>query len=227
MICLCRSTSCHSAFQMTASQANTAGRIRECAMYWRYRAVATMPGSIARNKPERLQDRSFPDHRDIPALSQQDGSPVASGSGARLMHGLRARCKQRRESVRLHRNRRHRIAFRNFAAMQMAGAHLDCYIHTREGFLHLAAVTRVYSIAGLVYEPKVRPSGQADGRRPRLTAALIEQIRHNLGFDRPVFEQYLIFLRNFAGRRLWAARSSSVSRSSASLPIWPFPSPQP
>ena len=32
---------------------------------------------------------------------------------------------------------------------------------------------------------------------PRATPELIEQIRHNLGFDRPVFEQYLIFLRNF------------------------------
>ena len=33
----------------------------------------------------------------------------------------------------------------------------------------------------------------------RASPALIEQIRHNLGLDRPVFEQYLIFLRNFAG----------------------------
>ncbi len=32
---------------------------------------------------------------------------------------------------------------------------------------------------------------------PRATPELIEQIRHNLGLDRPVFEQYLIFLRNF------------------------------
>jgi len=32
----------------------------------------------------------------------------------------------------------------------------------------------------------------------RATPELIEQIRHNLGLDRPVFEQYLIFLRNFA-----------------------------
>lgn len=31
----------------------------------------------------------------------------------------------------------------------------------------------------------------------RATPELIEQIRHNLGLDRPVFEQYLIFLRNF------------------------------
>ncbi len=32
----------------------------------------------------------------------------------------------------------------------------------------------------------------------RATPELIEQIRHNLGLDRPVFEQYMIFLRNFA-----------------------------
>ena len=32
----------------------------------------------------------------------------------------------------------------------------------------------------------------------RATPELIEQIRKNLGLDRPVFEQYLIFLRNFA-----------------------------
>lgn len=32
---------------------------------------------------------------------------------------------------------------------------------------------------------------------PRASPELIEQIRHNLGFDRPVIEQYLIFLRNF------------------------------
>ena len=32
----------------------------------------------------------------------------------------------------------------------------------------------------------------------RATPELIEQIRHNLGLDRPVFEQYVIFLRNFA-----------------------------
>ncbi len=32
----------------------------------------------------------------------------------------------------------------------------------------------------------------------RATPELIEQIRHNLGLDRPVFEQYLIFLRNFS-----------------------------
>ena len=32
----------------------------------------------------------------------------------------------------------------------------------------------------------------------RAKPELIEQIRHNLGLDRPVFEQYLIFLRNFA-----------------------------
>ena len=33
----------------------------------------------------------------------------------------------------------------------------------------------------------------------RASPELIEQIRRNLGLDRPVFEQYLIFLRNFAG----------------------------
>ena len=32
----------------------------------------------------------------------------------------------------------------------------------------------------------------------RASSELIEQIRHNLGLDRPVFEQYLIFLRNFS-----------------------------
>ena len=32
----------------------------------------------------------------------------------------------------------------------------------------------------------------------RASPELIEQIRHNLGLDRPVFEQYLIFLRNFS-----------------------------
>ena len=32
---------------------------------------------------------------------------------------------------------------------------------------------------------------------PRASPELIEQIRHNLGLDRPVIEQYLIFLRNF------------------------------
>ena len=32
----------------------------------------------------------------------------------------------------------------------------------------------------------------------RASPELIEQIRRNLGLDRPVFEQYLIFLRNFA-----------------------------
>lgn len=31
----------------------------------------------------------------------------------------------------------------------------------------------------------------------RATPELIEQIRHNLGLDRPLIEQYLIFLRNF------------------------------
>ena len=31
----------------------------------------------------------------------------------------------------------------------------------------------------------------------RASPELIEQIRHNLGLDRPVIEQYLIFLRNF------------------------------
>ena len=34
----------------------------------------------------------------------------------------------------------------------------------------------------------------------RATPELIEQIRHNLGLDRPLIEQYLIFLRNFRAR---------------------------
>ena len=45
----------------------------------------------------------------------------------------------------------------------------------------------------------------------RASPEQIEIIRRKLGFDRPVFEQYLIFLRNFAGGT-WGARSSFASR---------------